>query len=419
MRVAILATAAACAGDSNRIDPFPVSVDVSVGPTMVTVSAGVGGEQVPAVIDTLSPVTILDGFIPDQPPQAPRRRQTDLVLYAGSGDSAIARVAFDGVSTFDLHPCPDVNDFCSIGFGDSTVPIRAIVGADVLARTAVRFDVPASELSFFPDIAGDNATRGEACEAVFTSPFAGGGTITLGGSEVPFTGNRVAVGACLNYDIGDDAPAGTAADTLFLVSTGIAVSLIAESAYERYATLVNDAAVAPTVDQLPASAVHLPSGSIPGRLGSINRIALVGEGATDRGPCQELYANKVLSRDRCNLAAGDPDLVSPCPCTENAKFCSTAAAIELERSFPVLVVDDLQALVQALRDELRPDYPEVDGILSLGALAPLSFDIDYPNGRVLGRCAQTDECQTRPAVRSRNDLNDVVACLPAASDDGN
>jgi hypothetical protein len=408
--LAILLLAAACGTADSEIDPYPVSVDVSDGPLMIATSPGLDGSQIDAVIDTLSPITVLDPFVPGEPEAAPRRRQTDLVLYSGTGDTAIPRLSFAGVSTFELHPCTGVDGLCQLGVGDDTRPVRAILGADVLSRFAVRVDVPQSTIRLFPDIAGSNAARGRACEAVLDNPFAGGGTLVLGGSEVQFTGNRIAIGSCLHYDVDQPEQTDRGTDALFILSTGIAISVLSESSYDRYAAQVDDAAIAPALADLPETTLYMPSGGTLGRLGQISRLALVGEGSVERGPCQELYANHILATNQCE-AAEDP--VAPCPCANNQTFCSTAAAVEIERSFPVVVVDDLDPLLQALRDELRPNYPEVDGVLALSAVAPLSFDVDYPNGRLLVRCSSDAGCQARPAVRSRDRLPEIAACLPA------
>jgi hypothetical protein len=171
---------------------------------------------------------------------------------------------------------------------------------------------------------------------------------------------------------------------------------------------VDNTAIAPALADLSTAMLHLPSGSISARMATITRAALVGQGSDQRGPCQEVYANHVLSVNGCR---NDSAPVRPCPCADNRTFCSTAATIELRDSFPVAVISDLAPLLQALRDELRPGYPEVDGILGLGALGPTSIDIDYQNQRVLARCSDGSNCSARPEVRSLNRLSEIAACI--------
>jgi hypothetical protein len=404
---AVLAVLGGCGG-GDLLDPYPVQVDLTAGAALVTVSSGLEGERIPAVLDTMAPITILDGFVPGEPIPSARRRKVDLTLYAGSGDAAIPRAEFLGVSAFELHPCSDESGYCQFGLDANLTQFRAIVGADVMARGAVRFDVPASAVTFFPDIAGDDDARGRACDAVFPSPFAGGGTLTLAGSEVVFSGTRVALGACLHFDVTQPNELDRGADALFVLSTGIGISVLSESAYERYRVRVGDAGLAPALGDLSTGRLHLPSGELTARLGTVTRVALVGQGSDQRGPCQEVYANHVLSVNGCRDTASP---VSPCPCSDDRTFCSTAATIELADSFPVAVISDLAPLLQALRDELRPSYPEVDGILGLGALGATSLDIDYHNQRMLARCADGTNCATRPEVRSLNKLSEIAACL--------
>lgn len=399
-----------CTSSSDRVDPFPVSVDVSMGPISLTVSDGNSGERLPAVIDTNAPVTLIDGFVPGGQVPSPRRRDVELLLYSGSGTTAVPRIALSGVSSFEIHPCSSTDAYCVAGLGSQTEPVRAILGADVLSRRAVRFDLPRSALQFFPDIAGSDAARGDACDAVFKNPFAGGGTLILSGSEETFTGNRLALGACLHYDTStttDQLDRGS--DALFIVATGAPISILSESAYERYRTLVDDTQVAPALTDLPTTTVYLPSGPIDARLGSITRIALVGQGSDKRGPCQELYANHVMSVNGCRVPV---QLTKEACICYQATFCSTAAAVEIDRPFPVAVINDLEPLLQALRDELRPTFPEVDGLLAPSAMTPLAFDVDYPNSRALARCEESTGCVARPAVRNLDSLAKISACLP-------
>ncbi len=404
-----------CTSSSDRVNPFPVSVDVSMGPISITVSDGNAGEKLPAVVNTSAPVTLIDGFVPGDPVPSPRRRDVELLLYSGTGAGAVPRIALSGVSSFEIHPCTATDAYCVAGVGSQTEPVRAILGADVLSRRAVRFDLPRSALQFFPDIAGSDAARGDACDAVFKSPFAGGGTLILGGSEETFTGNRLALGACLHYDPStatDQLDRGS--DALFIVATGAPISMLSESAYERYRTLVNDTQVAPALADLPTTTVYLPSGPIAAHLGTITRIALVGQGSDKRGPCQELYANHVMSVNGCRV----PVQLSKeaCICYQ-ATFCSTAAAVEIDRPFAVAVINDLEPLLQALRDELRPTFPEVNGLLAPNAMTPLGFDVNYPNSRALARCEESNGL-CRPPGGARPGLSGQDLGLPAVSPGG-
>ena len=81
----------------------------------------------------------------------------------------------------------------------------------------------------------------------------------------------------------------------------------------------------------------------------------------------------------------------------------------------VLVVADDDPTIQALRAELRPDRPEVDGILGTQALATLELDLDYQHDRALGRCTDELQCVARPELSStarRESINNCIAIPP-------
>ena len=398
----------ACTEDARAIDPFPIRVDLSAGP--LTLAMDIGDGPVPAVLDTATPLTVFDPFVAGEDVPAPRRRQVTVTLLGldDVGEPTISRARFPATPILELHPCPD-DAMCSVGVGDATVDFAGIIGADILARSAARFDFPSSELRFFPSTTGDSAQLGDDCHAVVGRAFAGGGTLRIGGTEIFFAGRRPVVGACMDEEgAPDDAERGS--DALMLVSTGMGVSVLAVSTYERYAA----ASGAPPLDELPEAELRLPSGAAPVRMGRIGTMALVGSLGTgseddseDRGPCRDLYRNRVMSVNACE----DPDSgIDECPCPNQATFCSAAAAVDLNRSIEVAVLDDGHPLLQALRDELRPEAPELDGILGTQALTSLRLELDYLNDRMVMRCLVADGCETLPAVRSEAALPLLEAC---------
>jgi hypothetical protein len=77
----------------------------------------------------------------------------------------------------------------------------------------------------------------------------------------------------------------------------------------------------------------------------------------------------------------------------------------------MLVIADDESILQSLRTELRPDQPEIDGILGTSALRDVELDVDYPHNRVLVRCT-TSSCEVRPAIDEREDRETVARCAP-------
>jgi hypothetical protein len=393
--------AAACEEAPRAIDPFPVRFDPTIPQVML--GADVGAGPSPAVVDTLAALTLVDPVAAGVAAGPPSRRLVELTLLGldPAGQPTIPRARFPSTAALLLHSC-DGDDLCPIGLADQAIRVGAVIGADVLGRSAVRFDFPAGELRFFPELSGTEAELTSDCHAVMAGVFAGGGTLLIAGTEVPFSGRRPVIGACLDQaDADEREQRGT--DTLLAVSTGTAVSILAASAYDRYAAQSG----APDRTQLPDSTLHLPSGPVAVQLASIGRMALLGrlsEKGSERGPCRELYLNRRLSTGSCESEA------PPCPCPDGELFCRAAAGIDLAGPLPVAILPDDHPLLQSLRDELRPSYPELDGVIGAAALAPLRLGLDYPNGRLVMRCLDASSCTTRPAVRSRASIPALERC---------
>src|SRR5204862_7118211 len=88
-------------------------------------------------------------------------------------------------------------------------------------------------------------------------------------------------------------------------------------------------------------------------------------------PCRQLYAHRLFSAlgpiqsaDCAGSGQTGGDQID-CPCKDGSSFCAVPATFELapQGGVDVLVVDATEPTLQALRTELRPDQPEVDGIL--------------------------------------------------------
>ena len=408
--------AGACEDSSQGFDPFPVQFDDSSG--AVVLAASVGNGAVPAVVNTLSPVSIVDPFQPGEALPPPARRNLSLILLGldAGGQPTIPRARFDNTSVLEIHPCGG-DQACLIGLGDDALPVGAVIGYDILARGALRIDFADRQLRMFPRTPGTDAELTDDCEAVVGNVFAGGGTLEVAGTEVPYPGRRPVLGACLDAaDPPEDQEHGT--DALLVVSTGIGPSVLAASAYQRYAA----ASGAPALADLPQAELHLSSTTSTVRLAEIGRLALVGHltqdnQTQDRGPCRELYLNRLMAEGGCGGGTDGGPAPASCPCPNGDSFCRTAAAIDRLGPVQVAVVNDDDPALQALRDELRPDRAELDGILGGAALAPLRMELDYPSNRVVLRCRGGGSCLTRPQVRSRSSLASLATCLARGGGD--
>ncbi len=388
-------------------DPFPIGVDTRSGAIIVGLREG--GADRRAVLDVLSPVTVVD---PGRG-VAPTINSSDLVLLgerAGSvGMPDLPRASFDAKQVIRVHPCSQQVDACTVGSTSaaSETPFDALIGADVLAGDALRMRLGTDQIFVLADVGGSDHDRTYACDAVFPSPYRGGGTLVIAGTEVAFQGRRVTMQACLGADPDPlITQSARGADVLVVVSTSIGISLLSESAYERY-RLARPAA--PPLLALAEADVALPSGKIAGRLATIDKLALVARSSSSpRAPCRQFYAHHLMAERDCQ--ASDRD----CPCESGDVFCPVPGIVEVAPAVGLdfLIVSDDNATLQALRTELRPDQQEVDGILGTSVLRDVEVDVDYPHNRVLARCT-SDACETRPAINDPSDRTQINGCLSA------
>jgi hypothetical protein len=403
-RVALLCLLAGCdyltsGFETNEFsgDPYPTAVNRETGAVLVGLREGT--QHRTAVLDVLSPMTLIDRG-PDVPVSID---ESDLfVLGTGvSGDLDLPRAKFTSKQIVTLHPC--ASSVCEVGGPAAPRSFDAVIGLDAFSSDALRLDLGSDQIFILPDIAGNEIHRSRSCDAVLPSPFRGGGTLVLGGTELGFSNWRVAIDSCIAPNPNPFATQDKrGADALLVASTAVGISILSESAYARFREVVESA---PELAALPESTVLLPSGPISGRLTTVPSLALVGNSsANPRAPCRQMWASHLLASRDC--MPGDD-----CPCTDNDKFCAVPAIVELGMPIEVLVVNDANETLQALRTELRPDRPEVDGILGADALTALELDIDYPHDRLVARCTDKTRCAARPVLADTDARAYVNGCL--------
>ncbi|HEX7837402.1 MAG TPA: hypothetical protein VF469_08065 [Kofleriaceae bacterium] len=423
-------------------DPFPIGVDRTSGAVLVGARPSGDTQDRRAVLDLLSPFTLVDPGTNTEPSLG----YADLTLLGKRPDGTLTlpRARFPQAQLISLHPCPDVPDpqnppaleACQVGTVGNEASFDAVIGADALAGDAVRLRLAQDQIFVLADIGGSDRGRTLDCDAVFDSPYRGGGTLLLAGTELSFGNRRITLQACLGPDPDPDTsqPFDPAtfrqhgADALFVVSTGLGISILGRAAYDRYLMAVaSDRLMPPPVpfDQLAPGSVFLPSGLVTGRLATVDRLALVAASTGNAlSPCRQLYAHRLLTTytltrtmDTCQMDSNG-NSARDCPCkTSGDLFCSVPAILELTppAGIDVLVVDDTDPTLQALRTELRPDQPEVDGILGTDVLRGAEIDVDYPHDRLLARCPG-DHCSARPALAQQQDICQINRCITGVFD---
>jgi hypothetical protein len=399
VRLALLACLAALAGCFDYLtssfktnefsgDPYPILIDDSSGAVLVGVREEGSNANRTAVLDVMSPFTLIDRGL-DVPPSIDVETLTVMGARGPGDELTLPRAQLVDQRVLTQHPCSA--EECSVGTALGTRPFDALIGLDSFGGDALRLRLASDQIFILPDIAGSEDRRARSCDAVLDSPFRGGGTLVIGGTEVGFTNWRIAIDTCIAPNPARLlAQSARGADALFVLSTAIGPSLMTRTAYERYREL--DSTVL-SIDMLPEHTVILPSGPVVGNLASLPSIALVSNsGSNPRAPCRQVWASHLLATRDCML--GDD-----CPCS-GENYCGVPAIVELAPAgrIPIVVVPDTEATLQALRTELRPDRPEVDGILGTDAIQALELDIDYTHDRLLARCVDRERCGARMAM---------------------
>ena len=419
VRVALLALLAGCSYLTSSFvdndfsgDSYPIAVDTSSGALMIGVRTDGAADRI-GVLDVLSPITVFDNGI-DATPSISNPDRVTLLGEDDSGALTVARASLAQPQVVALHPC--AADDCVVGTPSAPVEFSALIGDVAFGGDALRLHLSESQIFILPDISGDSEHRSYACDGVFggdssTTPFRGGGTLLLGGTEVDFTNWRITIDACLSPSPEAPLQSERGTDVLLVASTALGVSLLDESAYARY---LQGHPTAPTLDTLPMDSVNLPSGPVTGHRTSIATLALVANSSSEpRSPCRQVYAHHLLEVRDCE--SGDD-----CPCTvndpdDNHHFCTVPAITEIGPAAGIdfLIVPDDDPTIQALTTELEPDQPIVDGILANGAIHDTDVDIDYQHDRVLMRCADpsAQTCKIRPEIVRAADRIEVDACI--------
>ncbi|HEY4243619.1 MAG TPA: hypothetical protein VGM88_27590 [Kofleriaceae bacterium] len=408
--------------DSFRVnnfsgDAYPIHIDESTGAVVV----GIREDGVPdriGIIDVLSPVTIADSGTQE----ASANLYANLTIMGAAspgGALNVPRAEFTDTTLYSAHPC-DAAD-CSVGTDDTNEVFSVIIGGNSLAGDALRLRLGDDEIFVLADVGGSDTNRTQSCDAVFDSPYRGGGTLVIAGTETSFGNYRPTVQACLGPD--SDATVklpqqARGTDAEFVISTAIGTSILGEVAYSRY---VAGHPSAPALADLPMGSVYLPSGPVTGHVATLPALTLVAtSGSNPRAPCRQAYSSHFFMESESGTSTGFRECHHPddgsedCPCdADNTdEFCAVPGIVELTPAagVPVLVIPDSDPTLQALRIEESPDQPEVDGLLGNDVLGAMELDLDYPHDRILGRCTTT-ECQTRPEIDDTDDRDAVCTCI--------
>jgi hypothetical protein len=348
-----------------------------------------------ALLDPGSPVTFWNHL------GTPEVTHRDLRLLgpAPPGQGPPLRASFHDVSVVEAP-------LGSIGAGGTTTAVAAIIGADLLGNFAVEVGFAAREMTFWRRESASDGFLNASGYAVLHLPRRGGGRLEIQtprdwlGRHPPLdiSPSRLLLRACAappTFRREDPLPAQCCAADLFrlgvgvnlslLLSTGVGPVVLGQAAWNRVLQLPEMQSTPPVMEARPLT-VAFSATPVPALWASIPRMALVDRQAdlvSDPGPCAEL--GRARRTEQVSLSQSQNPELALCaqPCDREGRAGTlaenSAAYLELEGQIEVAVIDDATPFLQGLRAEVRPQGPEVDGLVGARALGRTHLEIDYFN----------------------------------------
>jgi hypothetical protein len=432
--LAAAAMAAGC-GDSYSavIDSLPIALTrapmgggLTGDGALIAMAASPDASSPPyrMLVGTGASLTLLAGPPPVGTP-ATEKAGFDLLDAPGAiadATHAAVRGQFRGVTVLRL-PLQPVGD---VTCADATIPCTpgGVLGGDILRRYSVEMRFGAtcgtelcSSMTIWPRLGPDLGFLQDSGYAVIRFALSGGGEVTAQGNP-DFLGQRgplviepsrivmrtcaapkdflpapmptTAVTCCKEKDA-EVAGVKTGIDLAMVLDTGVGPMVLSRTAWLR---VVAELATQPGP---PPAPVEVPGGElliatwptpIPATWSTLPRFAMVDletGPATDPGPCVELARARRLEQVSYQVVQDAMNQVQTMACTqpcdadprEPDKAQNSAAYLELTGQIPVAIIPDDSAYLQGLRFDLRPEQPEVDGVIGAGALGRSRVEIDY------------------------------------------
>ena len=440
-----------CSEDCCTIDSFPIPLTSAPlgagspgrpGGLLARAQSATlnGGVPFSMSVDTASPLTVSGGSADGSSPETVSR-SFDIL---GPNPSTAVRARFRNI---DMLPVP-------LGtVGDAATPLGGVLGGDLLRGFSVEFRFTQPAMTFWPNQRADDGFLEDVGYAVIHFTPAGGGEVTATGGPdvlglrgpVNVSPSRIVLRACGAPDPfapatsprqaccqrGDEISDSSGTPLALLLATGAGPLILSRSAWTR---------MKPGLPSIPAETpglLYLAAASPPisvawTTLPEAAHIALVNQEASasaDPGPCvelararriewvryrQALFPEQAVCVERCDTDPNEPD-----------KAQNSAAYVELGgepgNGIPVAILADSDPYLEGLRVDIRPEGPELDGIIGAGVLAHTRVEIDYRSSsmRAIFSCdGETDRqvCWAAPRCSRLPDRTTLLTCfnLPRA-----
>jgi hypothetical protein len=411
LAVGALASANGCGSDCCTVDSLPIPLgrapvgDGTAAGALLALAASPSvsdGRRFRMVIDTGSPITILNTSGGAGASLDLAHHDFDLFdASAAAPEKAALRAEFRDIGLLDL-PLGPVGDAATVPLG--------VLGGDLLRSFSVELRFapacavggPCPSITFWHRLGASQGFLEDAGYAVLRFTLYGGGEVTaqgdpdVFGSRGPLSlpATRVVLRGCAapRAFLPTETPPlcctsaaavslSTGVDLALLVATGVGPLVLGESAWNRVTGALDASPPTHTGDLYIAS---WPNKIDVKFWTTIPRLALVDLEAganNDPGPCVELGRARrieVVARQQA-LDLETAACVQPCDTDplEPGKAQNSAAYLELGGSIPVAVVADAEPFLQSVRFDVRPEGPELDGVIGAGALNPARMELDY------------------------------------------
>jgi hypothetical protein len=401
----LLFPVASCDDNCCTIDSRPIPLERGPTGELLVRMAGESGPDL-AAFDTGTPITIWRS--PDSAAAA-RVQRRDLVLLGSPGavQAAPARALLRGILTVEAP-------LGALGSFDEPLVPLAILGGDVLSMFSVEIAFAEPAVTFWRYQPTGDGFLNSAGYAVLHLPRRGGGQLDAFdppdriGQRAPhrFPSTRLLVRTCaapaafsrdaplpLRCCANDERRLSSGADLSLLLTTGVGPVVLGRSAWQRVVARL-PIELEPQLVERPLLVANSAQ-PIPAFWTKLPRLALVdGEAALadDPGPCAELARARRL--EQVAFRQSMSSLKAPCalPCDldpqDQERAQNSAAYLELSAPVDVAIIEDTNFLLHAVRTEVRPNGPEVDGFLGAAALATARVELDYvsPQPRGIFSC---------------------------------
>jgi hypothetical protein len=421
-----LAGAAGCDESCCTVDHQPIPLSRAAAGELLVNFAGPQGPT-PGLVDTGSPVTVWSASEELGPARVVERDLTLLGRPTALSASPV-RARFHRVLTIEAP-------VGAVGTDSEPLAPLAVLGSDVLTRYSVEFAFALPQVTFWRRQAASDGFLTSVGYAVLQLPRRGGGELlavdpkdSLGRREPhQFGPSRLLLRTCAApaaFDraqplptrccAGEERRLNTGTDLALLLATGVGPVVLGRNAWER----VRAQLPAGTEPALRAGSLHVPYAARPvtAMFTQLPRMVLVdaeADAANDPGPCGELARARRLELVAVSQSANAQRAACALRCdrdpTDLGRAQNTAAYLELTGALEVAVVEDTVPFLQAIRLEVRPRGPEVDGLIGAAALAPTRLELDYqaPETRAIFSC---DPLATAAAQAGTMQAGTTSAC---------